>query len=31
MLPGENNRDRVLSAEEEAQYLEAANAIAEGI
>ncbi|MBK5291328.1 MAG: tyrosine-type recombinase/integrase [Acidobacteriia bacterium] len=31
MLPGENHRDRVLSADEEAHYLEAATAIGEEI
>jgi integrase len=31
MLPGENQRDRVLSADEEARYLEAATAIGEDI
>jgi integrase len=31
MLPGENHRERVLSADEEARYLEAATAIGEGI
>ena len=31
MLPGENHRDRVLSASEEASYLEAANTIGQGI
>jgi integrase len=31
MLPGENHRDRVLSADEEARYLEAATTIGEGI
>jgi integrase len=31
MLPGENHRDRVLSADEEARYLEAATAIGEDI
>lgn len=31
MIPGENHRDRVLSAEEEDRYLEAATAIGEGI
>jgi hypothetical protein len=31
MLPGENHRDRVLTAEEEAHYLGAATAIGEGI
>jgi integrase len=31
MLPGENHRDRVLSADEEAGYLEAATAIGEDI
>jgi integrase len=31
MLPGENQRDRVLTAEEEARYLEAATGIGEGI
>jgi integrase len=30
MLPGENHRERVLSADEEARYLEAAAAIGEG-
>ncbi len=30
MLPGENHRDRVLSADEEARYLEAATIIGEG-
>ena len=31
MLPGENHRDRVLSADEEVRYLEAATAIGEDI
>ena len=31
MLPGENHRDRVLTADEEARYLEAATAIGEDI
>jgi len=31
MLPGENHRDRVLSADEEARYLDAASAIGEDI
>jgi len=31
MLPGENHRDRVLTAEEEGRYLESANAIGIGI
>jgi integrase len=31
MLPGENHRDRVLSADEEARYLEAATVIGEDI
>ncbi len=31
MLPGENHRDRVLSADEEASYLEAATAIGEDL
>jgi hypothetical protein len=31
MIPGENHRDRVLSADEETRYLEAAKGIGEGI
>jgi len=31
MLPGENHRDRVLTADEDAKYLEAASAVGQGI